>query len=115
MYESQIKTRIILAVPPSMELNVFLRRVMTRSIVRLSASVVGISLIVYAGTLLPGLFLLLLPGMVALAGKVYDEANLIKFLRYGEPMIMGHLEDTETSTERVRIRSSENRNISMTF
>ena len=115
MYETRIKTKGIPDVDPSLVLKMSIKRVVTGSAVRMIAALVGISLLVYSVMLLPGLIILAIPGTVALAGKVYDEAKLIQFLRFGDPVRTGHWEDTENRTERIRIKASENRNISMTF
>ena len=88
---------------------------MTGSALRMVASLGGTALLVYAVSLLPGLILFVLPGMIALVGKAYDEAKLITFLRYGDPIRTEHWEDTEILTERIRISSAENRGFSMTF
>ncbi len=115
MFEARIKTQGIPDVVPSLVLKMSIKRVVTGSAVRMIAALVGISLLVYSVMLLPGLIILAIPGTVALAGKVYDEAKLIQFLRFGDPVRTGHWEDTEICTERIRIKASENRNISMTF
>ena len=115
MYETRIKTKGIPDVVPSLVLKMSIKRVVTASAVRMIAALVGISLLVYSVMLLPGLIILAIPGTVALAGKVYDEAKLIQFLRFGDPVRTGHWEDTENHIERIRIKASENRNISMTF
>ena len=73
---------------------------MTGSAVRMAASLGGTALLVYAVSLLPGLLLFMLPGMIALVGKAYDEAKLIQFLRYGDPIRTEHWEDTEKYTEK---------------
>lgn len=113
MYEARIKTHGIPEIVPSLVLKMSIKRVMTGSAVRMIAALAGISLLVYSVILLPGLIILVLPGTIALAGKVYDEAKLIQFLRYGEPMSTGHWEDTEICTERIRIKASENRGFTM--
>jgi len=86
---------------------------MTTSAVKIMAALGGTSLLLYAVSLLPGLILLALPGMIALVGKVYDEAQLIQFLRYGYPIRTEHWEDTGSYTDRVRVRASDNRSLSM--
>jgi hypothetical protein len=75
----------------------------------------GTSLILIAVTMMPGLLFLVLPGLIALSGKVYDEARLIQYLKYGEPITTENWEKTEEETERLRTLYSENRSISMTF
>ena len=113
MYEARIKPQGIPEAAPSIMLKMSIRRVVTGSAVRIIAAVVGISLLVYSVMLLPGFIILALPGTIALAGKVYDEAKLIQFLRFGYPLRTGHWEDTEICTERIRIKVSENRGFSM--
>ena len=115
MYEARIKTQGLPDAAPTLVLKMSIKRVMTGSAVRMIAALGGISILVYSVMLIPGLIILALPGTVALVGKVYDEAKLIQFLRFGDPVRTGHWEDTENRTERIRIKASENRNISMTF
>jgi hypothetical protein len=76
--------------------------------------IVAISLL-YLVLLIPGLFLLAIPGEIALLGKGYDEARIIRLLRYGEPLIVEHWEDTASHTEGIRIKSSDNHNIFLTL
>ncbi|MHA2022094.1 MAG: hypothetical protein ACTSWQ_00355 [Candidatus Thorarchaeota archaeon] len=115
MYDAQIwKTKVTDRLQ-LLEFNIPARQVLTGSVVRMIASLGGTALLVYVVSLLPGLFLVVLPGMIALVGKAYDEAKLIQFLRYGNPIRTEHWENTEACTERIRIRSSKNRGISMTF
>jgi hypothetical protein len=78
----------------------------------LFAASIGILFIVL---LLPGLLFILLPGEIALLGKGYDEARIIRLLRDAEPLIVEHWEDTELQTEGIRVKSSDNRNISLIF
>ncbi len=99
----------------TLELNISVRRVLTTSAVKMMASLAGTAMLVYAVSLLPGLLLFALPGMIALVGKVYDEAKLVQFLRYGDPIRTEHWEDTEECTERIRVRTSQNRGIGVTF
>lgn len=87
-----------------------LDRVITGRFARLLAALGGASVLLYLGMLVPGLFLLFLPLTVAAVGKVYDEARIIKFLRYGEPLRAGHWEEVETSTESIRIKAFDIRN-----
>jgi len=83
--------------------------------VRLAAAMVAALAILYLVVLMPGLFFLVLPGEIVLLGKGYDEARIIRLLRYGEPMVIEHWEDTESQTEGIHIKSNDNRNISLTF
>lgn len=82
---------------------------------RMAAAMAAAVIILYLVALMPGLFFLVLPGEIALLGKGYDEARIIRLLRDGEPLIIEHWEDTEYQTEGIRIKSSDNRNISLTF
>ena len=83
--------------------------------VRMAATTVAAVIILYLVVLMPGLFFLVLPGEIALLGKGYDEARIIRLLRDGEPLIIEHWENTEYQPEGIKIRSSDNRNISLTF
>ena len=113
MYDARIrKTELPQGVQP-LSLNISVRRIMTTSAVKMIAALGGTTLLLYAVSLLPGFILLALPGMIALVGKVYDEAQLIQFLRYGDPIRTEHWEDSETCTDRVRVRASDNRSFSM--
>ncbi len=115
MYDARIRKVKLPDVPQGMELNISIKRTLNRSAVRMMTAVVGTGLIVYAMSFLPGLVFFALPGVVALLGKVYDEARLIQYLRYGEPIRTEHWEDTEKYTESIRISTAENRSFSMTF
>ena len=86
-----------------------LERVIAGRSARLLVALGGAIGLLYLVVLIPGLFLLVLPFEIAALGKVYDEARLIQYLRYGEPLRPENWEDTETSTERIRIRASDNR------
>ncbi len=94
------------AVEPVFSLN----RVIAGRSARLLASLGGTSVLLYMGVLIPGLFFLFLPLFVASLGKVYDEARIIRFLRYGEPLKPGHWEEVETTTESARIKAFDIRN-----
>ncbi|MFX1483309.1 MAG: hypothetical protein ACFFCP_08980 [Promethearchaeota archaeon] len=85
-----------------------LNRVIAGRSVRLVIALGGAVGLLYLVFLLPGLFLLVLPGEIAALGKVYDEARLIKYLRYGEPMKPEYWEETESSTETIRIKAAPN-------
>lgn len=115
MYDARIKKTEVPDKLQLLELNISIRRVMTGSAIKLTAALGGTAVLLYAVSLLPGLLLFALPGMIALVGKVSDEAKLIQFLRYGDPIRTEHWEDTERCTESMRIKSSENRSFSMTF
>ena len=115
MYDARIRKTELPDVPQGVDLNISIKRTLNRSAVRMLTAVVGTGLLVYAVSLLPGLVFFVLPGMVALLGKAYDEARLIQYLRYGEPIRTEHWEDTEKCTESIRISSADNRAFSMTF
>lgn len=115
MYDARIRKTEVpnrLQLP---ELNISIKRTLNHSAVRMITAAAGTGLLVYAVSMLPGLLFFALPGMIALVGKAYDEARLIQYLRYGYPINTERWEDTEKHTERIRLRSSENRGISMTF
>ena len=101
-FETDTKVRIH---PAAIEPVFSLDRVIAGRTARLLAALGGTSVLVYLGVLLPGLFFLFLPLTVATLGKVYDEARIIKFLRYGEPLSPGQWEKVETSTESARIKA----------
>jgi hypothetical protein len=82
-----------------------LDRVIAGRSARLLAALGGTSVLLYLGVLVPGLFFLFLPLTVATLGKVYDEARIIKFLKYGDPLEPGRWENVETSTESARIKA----------
>lgn len=115
MYDARIRKTRLPDVPPRMELNISIRRTLNRSALRMMTAVMGTGLLMYAVSLLPKLLLFVLPGMIALLGKAYDEAKLIQYLRYGDPIRTEHWENTEAHTERIRIRSAENRSNIATF
>ncbi|MHA1948788.1 MAG: hypothetical protein ACXAAO_09230 [Candidatus Thorarchaeota archaeon] len=87
-----------------------LERVIAGRSARLLAALGGTGVLLYIGALIPGLFFLFLPLTVVSLGKVYDEARIIKFLRYGEPLRPGHWEEVESATESARIRAFDIRN-----
>ena len=89
------------AIEPVFSLN----RVIAGRSARLLAALGGTSVLLYLGVLVPGLFFLFLPLTVASIGKLYDEARIIKFLKYGEPLRPGQWEKVETSTESARIKA----------
>ncbi|MFW9811968.1 MAG: hypothetical protein ACFFF9_05865 [Candidatus Thorarchaeota archaeon] len=101
-FETDTEVRIH---PAAIEPVFSLDRVIAGRTARLLAALGGTSVLVYLGVLVPGLFFLFLPLTVASLGKVYDEARIIKFLRYGEPLKPGQWEKVETSTESARIKA----------
>ena len=113
MYDARIrKTEVPHRLQP-LELNISVTRVLTMSAVKMIIGLAGTGVLIYAVSLFPGLWFLALPGLIALAGKVYDEAKLVQYLRFGEPIGTDHWEDTENNTEMLRIRAFENRSFSL--
>ncbi|MFW9793849.1 MAG: hypothetical protein ACFFEE_06100 [Candidatus Thorarchaeota archaeon] len=80
-----------------------LNKVIAGRLARLLVALVGAIGLLYLVVLIPGLWFLVLPGEMAVIGKVYDEARIIRFLKYGEPMKPEYWEETESSTEMIRI------------
>ncbi len=78
-------------------------------------AIAGTSLMLIVVAMMPGLLFLVLPGLIAISGKVYDEARLIQYLKYGEPITKEHWEETEAQRERLRTQYSGDRRISVTF
>jgi len=115
MYDARIRKTEVPNRLQLLELNISIRQLMTSSAIKLTTALGGTAVLLYAVSLLPGLLLFALPGMIALVGKVYDEAKLIQFLRYGDPIRTEHWEATETYTEKIRISSFENRRIGSNF
>ena len=56
---------------------------------------------------LPGLLLVVLPGEVALIGTVYDEYQLIQYVRQDRELRSGNWQDTQSATELARILSHD--------
>lgn len=70
------------------------------------AAIAGIVSLLVLVMLLPGALIVALPGGIAAASKVYDEARLIRFLKYGDPLNPGSWEKVEVSTEMARMRAA---------
>ena len=79
------------------------------------AAIAGTAGLLYLVTLIPGLIVVALPGGIAAATKVYEEAHLIRYLKYGEPINPGNWEQVEVSTEMARIRASHGSDITKQF
>lgn len=73
------------------------------------AAVAGLIGLVCMVALIPGAVVVALPGGIFAAGKIYDEARIIQYLRYGDPVDPGVWEDAELSAEMARIKASDNR------
>jgi hypothetical protein len=79
------------------------------------AAVAGTVGLLYLVALVPGAIVLALPGGVVAASKVYDEARLIQYLKYGDPINPGSWEQAEVSTEMARIKASDDREVFKQF
>ncbi len=97
----------ITSVDPVFSLNRVIAGRSARLLVAL-ASAIGL---LYLIVLFPGLWFFALPGEIFTIGKVYDEARVIRFLKYGEPLRPEHWENTATSTQMIRIKASDNRSM----
>ncbi len=115
MINARIKANINPVQLSLAESGIDLGRIVLGRSVRMAAAMAAAVIILYLVVLMPGLFFLVLPGEIALLGKGYDEAKIIRLLRDGEPLIIEHWENTEYQTEGIRIRSSDNRSLSLTF
>jgi len=82
---------------------------------RILAAIAGMAGLIYLVALIPGAIVLALPGGVAVASKVYDEARLIQYLKYGDPIDPGVWEQAEVSTEMARIRATYEPDLSKQF
>lgn len=108
MYNARIKAKELHRIAPQESLSFSLNRVIAGRAARMIAAIAGAVGLLYLVALVPGAIVLALPGGVAAAGKVYDEARLIQYLRYGNPINPGVWEKTDVSSE-------INRDISMQF
>ena len=115
MYNARIKVKETHNVTPQETLSFSLNRVIAGRAVRILAAIVGTVGLLYLVALVPGAIVLALPGGVASASKVYDEARLIQYLKYGDPINPGSWEQVEISTEMARIKASDDREISKQF
>ena len=115
MYNARIKAKESYVVTPLETLNISLNRVIVGRAVRIVAALAGVVGLLYLVALVPGAIVLALPGGVAAASKVYDEARLIQYLKYGDPINPGVWEQAEVSAEMARIRASDERDVSKQF
>ncbi len=112
MYNARIKAKDTFNVTPQETLSFSLNKVIAGRAVRMIAAIVGTVGLLYLVALIPGLIVVALPGGFAAASKVYDEARLIKFLKYGDPINPGNWDQVEVSTEMARIRATDDRHVS---
>jgi hypothetical protein len=115
MYNARIKAKKTYRVTPQHTLNFSLNRVIAGRAVRILAAIAGIAGLVYLVALVPGSIVIALPGGIAAAGKVFDEARLIQYLRYGDPVNPEVWEQAELSTEMARIKALDDRDVSKQF
>jgi hypothetical protein len=106
MYNARIKVKETFNVTPQESLSFSLNRVIAGRALRILAAIAGTVGLLYLVALVPGLIVVALPGGVAAATKVYDEALLIRYLKYGDPINPGNWEQVEVSTEMARIKAS---------
>ena len=71
--------------------------------------------LLYLVALIPGAIVIALPGGIVAASKIYDEARLIHYLKYGDPINPGTWEQVEVSTEMARIRAFDDRDVTKQF
>ena len=115
MYNARIKVTETLKVTPQVTLSFSLDRFIVIRAARMLVVIAGTVGLLYLVTLLPGLILVALPGGIAAAGNVYDEARLILFLKYGDPISPGKWDEVEYSTEMTRIKASYGHDVSRQF
>ena len=115
MYNARIKAKDAHDVAPVEALSFSLNRVIVNRAAYMIAALAGLVGLVYLVALIPGAIIIALPGGIAAAGKVYDEARIIQYLRYGGPVNPGVWESAEISTEKARIRASDDRDASRQF
>lgn len=115
MYNARIKVKETFNVTPQETLSFSLNRVIAGRVVRILAAIAGTVGLLYLVALVPGAIVLALPGGVAAASKVYDEARLIQYLKYGDPVNPGNWEQVEVSTEMARIKASDDRDLPKQF
>ncbi len=106
MYNARIKAKETYNVALYEKLDFSLNRVIAGRAVRMLAAIAGAAALLYLVAIVPGAVVLALPGGVAAASKVYDEARLIQYLKYGVPINQGQWEQVEVSTEMARIKAS---------
>ena len=115
MYNARIKVKETFNVTPQETLSFSLNRVIAGRAVRILAAIVGTVGLLYLAALVPGLIVVALPGGVAAATKVYEEAHLIRYLKYGDPINPGNWEQVEVSTEMARIKATYVSDVSQQF
>ncbi len=115
MYNARIKVKDTFNVTPQESLSFSLNRVIAGRAARILAVIAGTVGLLYLVALVPGLIVVALPGGVAAASKVYDEARLIQYLKYGDPINPGNWEEVEVATEMARIRATDERHVSRQF
>lgn len=115
MYNGRIEVKETFNVTPQETLSFSLNRIIADRAVRILVAIVVTVGLLYLVALVPGAIVLALPGGVAAASKVYDEARLIQYLKYGDPINPGSWEQAEVSTEMTRIKASDDREISKQF
>lgn len=115
MYNARIKAKESYIVTPQETLSFSLNRVIAGRAVRILAALTVMAGLVYLVALIPGAIILALPGGVAASSKMYDEARLIQYLKYGDPINPGAWEQSEVSTEMARIRATFEHDITKQF
>ncbi|MFW9806946.1 MAG: hypothetical protein ACFFFK_09480 [Candidatus Thorarchaeota archaeon] len=115
MYNARIKAKETGNFTPLNPLSFSLNRVIAGRAVRMIAAMAGAAVLVYLVVLVPGLIVIGLPGGVAASSKVYDEARIIQYLKYGDPIDPGQWEQVELVTEMARIRASYPYDVSKQF
>ncbi|MHA1963469.1 MAG: hypothetical protein ACXACG_16480 [Candidatus Thorarchaeota archaeon] len=115
MYNARIKAKETNYVTPQETLSFSLNRVIAGRALRILAAVAGTVGLLYLVALVPGAIVIALPGGIAAASKVYDEARLIHFLKYGDPINPGSWEQAEVSTEMARIKATDDSHVSKQF
>jgi hypothetical protein len=115
MYNARIKAKESSYVTPRETLSFSLNRVIAGRAVRMLAAVAGTIGLLYLVALVPGAIVIALPGVVVATSKVYDEARLIHFLKYGDPINPGIWEQVEVSNEMALIKASAERDVSKQF
>ncbi|MFW9975932.1 MAG: hypothetical protein ACFFDQ_11735 [Candidatus Thorarchaeota archaeon] len=115
MYNARIKVNKKHRVAPFENLGFSFERLIVSRTIRILAAVAGIAGLVYLVALIPGMLVVALPGGIAAASKIYDEARLIQYLRYGDPVSPGTWELAELSAEMARIKAVDNHYVSHQF
>ena len=106
MYKARINVKGTHFPTPQETLSFSLNQVIAGRAVRMLAGIAGTVSLLFLVMLLPGAIIVALPGGIAAASKVYDEARLIRFLKYGDPINPGSWERAEEATEMARLRAS---------